>query len=502
MPTDSDTPEGGARGWLFSLDHKRIALLQLGTLAVLLVVVGALAVAVGISSVLPGGGARAHAPSGLVAAYGIVLTFLVALPAIPLTLGNFALPLMIGARNLAFPGLARAGLWLYWVGAAIAIGGLLVGGQIREAWTFAEVYEPAATGDGLLWTMLGAVLVAIAGLCSAINVIVSVHKLRARGLAFRRLPIFVWAAYGASVIAVVAPAPLALAFLLSVAERTIGLGIFRAKLGGDPLLYQHLFWLYAHPTLVGGLLWALGISGELIGVHARRADFGSAFFAPLFLTAPLLAVGAAGIHLVGDGISGTAATVYSLMALVSLVPLVGLIGNGMRALRGGSIALTAPMVLALALIVSVTLWIGISLPLDVLGAGGWLHGSLFEVATLHYALGAVTLTAFFAGLLHWWPRLTGRLYDAQSARAGAIGFVVASNVTLAAELTLGLRGGPGAPSGVVGIVAAIGSTVVVASLLWLGAVLLRSLWTGKHAPDNPWYATTLDWVPATVAKQE
>jgi cytochrome c oxidase subunit 1 len=506
MVSNSTEPAaGGDRSWLLSTDHKRIALLHLGTLAALLVVGSALALALAYGVWRPESVQnQIEIHTNLLAAHGVVMTFLVALPAIPLTLGTFVLPLMLGLPNLPFPRLARTGLWIYCAGAALALGALMTRGKVRTAWTFAEAYDPSATGTSLLWMMSGALLVAVAGLFLGLNVIVSIHRLRSQDPIRVRLPVLAWAAYAASIIAVLVPVPLALALGISVAERTIGVGIFNAKHGGDPLLFQHLFWLYAHPAIFGSMLWAIGVAGELLAVHARRPLFGYNILAPLLFSAGFLAIVSWGTHLVGAGISDRASAEYSLVALLSLVPVILLIPNWLATLWRGSIALTAPMILALSIVVNLSIWIATTLALEVLSIGSWLRGTEFDVASLHYGLVGVTLTAFLAGLLHWWPRLTGRLYEPTLARAGAVALFVGVNMTFIAGLLAGLHGDrlgfDLSPSGADTVVA-VGSSLLVGSLLLLGVVLLRSLRSGTPAPSNPWEATTLEWNTATPSTE-
>jgi cytochrome c oxidase subunit 1 len=486
------------RSWLSSLDNRRIALTYLATITLVFAIGLAFAVRLGLErldprSLLMKGGTYGRA----LAVHGVVMVFLVVVPAIPTTLGSFVLPRMLGAQNLAFPRLNRAGLWLFWAGAALVLLGVSASG-LRSAWTFTEAYDGAATGSGVLVVMTGALLVAASGLLGGLNAIVTIHKLRAPGLTWSRLPVLGWAAYGASVIAVLAPASLALALMLAAAERTLHIGIFDPALGGDPIFFQHLFWFYAHPMLFGTVLWALGIASEILGAHARRPVFGHALIGPLMLVLALLSFTQWGIHLVGGGVSGTAASVFSLASLLSSGLMVVVIGNWLATLRGGSIALTAPMLFALSLVLNLAVWLASSAALAVLGLGAYLRGTPFEVAHVHYGLVGVTLTAFLGGLFHWWPKLTGRAYDERAARVVAIGLVVGLNVTFLGQFVAGLAGtahrhahlGSLQP---LDLLNAVGSCILAGALVLAARTLIVSLLSGPNATPNPWGAASLEW---------
>lgn len=489
----------GLRAWLGSTDHKHVALLHLASVAVVLLLGSAFALVLGLERLRPGADLLpATEYSRVLAAHGVVMVFLVVVPAIPATLGNFVLPLMLGAKNLAFPKLDRAGLWLYWLGSATALVGLVTAQQ-RSGWTFTEAYDAGASSGSVLWIMAGVLLVAASGLLGGLNVIVSIHTLRTRGLTWMRLPMLAWAAYAASVIAIIAPAPLALDLILAAAERTLHVGIFDPRLGGDPLLFQHLFWFYAHPTIFGSMLWAMGVGTELVGVHARRRIFGYAVLAPLFIALAALSFTQWGVHLLSAGTSVLASSIFSMLALVALVPVTLVLVNWLATLRGGSIAINAPMLFALALLVDVAVWLAASVALHSVGLGSYLRGTSFEVAHLHYGLAGVTLTAFLGGLFHWWPKLTGHEVDAKLSMGGAIGVFLALNLTFAGQFVTGMRGMPrghaehGTEFSVLNALSAVGSWALVGSLLLIVVTLVSSLRKSGRAAANPWGGESLEW---------
>lgn len=456
---------------------KQTALLGLVSLFVVLAIGSFYATVLGLERV--GTQLQPGMHGRLLSAHGLVMTFLVAVPAIPLTLGTFVLPGMLGAARPSFPRMPRVALLLHWIGAALVLAGAIAENG-RGGWTFVEAYNPAATGTGMLVAMLGAVLVSVSGLLGGLNAIVSIHGIRRRGLSFDRLPLFVWAAYAASVVAIFAPAPLVLAFLATVAERYLHIGAFDPAHGGDPRLMLHLFWAFAHPTLFGSVLWALGVGSELFAVHARRRLYGHAIMPALFFSMAVLSFFQWGTHLSGAGPSETFSVLSSLVALIACAPFAVVLGNWVLTLRGGSIALTAPMIHALALLSNLTLWLSSTVVLDVLGLGDTLRGTAFETASLHYGLVGGTLTAFLAGLFHWWPNLTGRVYDETLARIGALSVLAGLHLTFFGQLLHSAVSG-------------IGAWILVSGGALSTGVLVFSLRRPRVAPQNPWGAKTLEW---------
>jgi cytochrome c oxidase subunit 1 len=484
----------GARSWLGSLDHKRIAVLHLGTLAVLFALGAAYALALGLARLRPGALVDVGTHRSLLASHGVVMIFLVVLPAIPATLGTFVLPLMLGARNVAFPRLARAALRLTWLGSALALGGLMTA-ELRSGWTFAGAWDASASGTGALVAMLGVLLVAVAGMFGGINTIVSLHKLRTTGLSWERLPLFAWAGYAASVIALLAPAPLAAALTLATAERALHIGVFDPRLGGDPLMFQHLFWFSAHPSLVGAMIWALGVGSELLGVHAQRRLFGHRVLAAAFFVLAALSFTQWSIHLAGAGAGELAAAVSSALTMAALVPVILVLGNWLSTLRGGSIALDAPMIFALALIVNLTVWLGASVAASRLDLLAYLRRSSFEVAQLHYGLAGGTLTAFLGGLFHWWPKLAGRTYAERPAKLAAVGVFAGLALTHAGKLFATFQADPQVT--VHAAVSMVGTWVLVGSVFLALGTLVASVLRAPRCAPNPWGGASLEWETAS-----
>jgi len=488
-----------SRGWLASTDHKRIALLYLATLGVVASIGLAYALVLGLERARSGAqivdeGDFARALS----IHGIVMVFLVVIPAIPATIGNFVLPLALGARNLAFPRLSRAALRLYWTGASIALAGLVVATQ-RAGWTFRDAYDASRAEPSALWVMVGVLLVSASGLLNGINFVVTIHKLRAPGMTFRRLPFIAWAAYAASAIAILTPAPLATATTLVAAERSFHVGVFDPALGGEPLLFRHLFWAHAHPALFGSVLWGIGIAGEVLAAHARRPLRHRSWLPYLLFIVAFLSFTQWSLHMVDSGESGPFATSASLLALLALAPLVLVMRSMLSALRGGSVSLDAPMTFALVLAVDLAVWMASGVALDMLGLGNYLRNTSFEVAHQHYGLAGGTLVALFAGLYHWWPKLTGRLANDELGRLSALGIFVGVNLTFFAQFVVGLAGTPRGVSSlreslsVLGLVSGVGACVLVGAIGFAIYVLVASLRSGARARPDPWGGGGLEW---------
>ena len=472
-------------GWFRSTEPKRIALSGLLTVLVVLSIGSFYAVVLGLERVGTRLPAQVHGQ--LLSAHGLLMAFLVVVPAIPMALGSFVLPGMLGADRPAFPRIQRAALWVFWLGAALALFGV-ISENGRGGWTFTEAHNAKATGVGMLVAMGGVLLVSISAMLNGIDAIASIHGVRRRGLTFDRLPLFVWAEYAASAVAVFAPAPLALGFFTALAERYLHIGALDPALGGDPRLMLHLFWAFAHPTLFASVLWSLGVGSELFAVHANRRLYGHAIMPALFFALAMLSFFQWGTHLSGAGVSEKFSVTSSLVALIACAPIAIVLGNWVLTLRGGSITLKAPMLHALALLVNLSIWLSSSVVLDVLGLGDALRGTPFEVSSLHYGLVGGTLTAFLAGLFHWWPSLTGRTYDEGWARIGAITTFVGVNVTFLGQLAT-------AHSAPVWVsrVSTLGSLVLVTGGTISTMVLLASFRAAPDAPRNPWGAKTLEW---------
>lgn len=411
--------------------------------------------------------ARAHA----LIVHGVVMVFLVALPAIPHTVGTLLLHGAIGARGFAFPLARRASLGLYVLGAALVTVGVVLGG-LRSAWTLAELYDASATGRGAPWIAGGVVLVAISSLLVGLDVIVTIHKLRAPGVTWRTLPLVAWAGYAGSAVAILVPAPLVLAVVLGLAERRLHLGLLDPSLGGDPVLFAHLFWAFAHPALIGCVLWAIGVGAAILDAAARRRDHRRDAVA-LFAIA-LLSFTQWGTHLVGAGISGVLAAVASLCSLLALVPFAFLLGRVLRGARASGAAPSAARLSAFAVLANLALWIGSTAALSMLGVGSLLRGTPFEVAQLHYQLAGVVLTAFVAALLHAWPRLGGERLDSVPARIAVVALFVGLNGAFAGRILLGLSAS-GLAHATGGVTSAAGVLLACVALVLFARELLWSL---------------------------
>ncbi len=488
--------EPGALSWLFSLDHKRIAILQLWGLTAAVVVGGLSALALHVERVVPE--TLVLTPELYARAFtlhGAVMIFLVALPGIPATLGAFVLPLSLGARNLAFPRLHLAA-WHLWLVGALLLAISVHRGGADTGWTLLAPLSTEA-GPAAAYLMLAALTLALSGILRAVVLVATLHMLRAEGLTWRRTRPFAWSLYAHSIVVLVAAPVLVLTVILLLAERNLGVGLFDPSLGGDPLLFQHFFWFAAHAIAYASILPAIGVTSEILavfcsaGLHARR----SVLIGIVGLAA--VSLFAWGEHMPTSGHSMSLTTFFGLVALLGLVPATHLVGSWLTSLSRGA-RVDAPLLLALGFVVTFVLGGLAGLFLGVQNVGVHLHGTTFVVGHSHLMLGG-TGFAMMAGLHYWWPKMTGTRYRESGARVGAWLLLSGTLVAFVPQLILGTRGLPRRlavypsehqllqiVSGAGAVLLAIGFSVLLVNLL----IALRDR---NRSAENPWGARGLEW---------
>src|ERR1043166_9427024 len=400
----------GVRSWLLTKDHKRIALLYLMSITLFFFLGGAFAVLIRLELLTPQGDlVEAETYNKLFTMHGVIMGFFFLIPSIPAVLGNFLVPMMIGARDLAFPRLNLLSWYIYTLGGLFTLGAVVSGG-VDTGWTFYTPYSSVYANTHVIATAVGIFITGFSSILTGLNFIVTTHKMRAPGLTWFRLPLFIWSLYATSVILVLATPVLAMTLALMALERIWGIGVFDPKLGGDPVLFQHLFWFYSHPAVYIMILPGMGVVSETITCFSRKPMFGYHFVAFSSVAIAILGFLVWGHHMFVSSQSIYAGLVFSLLSYLVAVPSAIKVFNWTLTLYRGSIHLCTPMLYALGFIGLFTVGGLTGLFLAALGLDVHVTDTYFVVAHFHYIMVGGMVTAFMGGLHYWWPKITGRLY--------------------------------------------------------------------------------------------
>ncbi len=487
------------QSWLLTVDHKRIALLYLIGVTFFFVIGGIAAAMVRLELMTPQGDlTEAETYNKLFTIHGITMTFFFLIPAIPAVLGNFLVPLMIGARDLAFPRLNLLSWYLYMAGGFLTIFAILAGG-VDTGWTFYTPYSSTYSNTYVMATAVGVFVAGFSSILTGLNFIVTTHKLRASGLTWFRLPLFIWSMYAASIVMVLATPVLAAALLLVGLERVAGIGIFDPAMGGDPLLFQHLFWFYAHPAVYIMVLPAFGVISELIACFSRRRPFGYAFIGYSSFAIALLGFLVWGHHMFVSGQSIYAGLVFSLLSFLVAIPSAIKVFNWVATLHKASISWQTPMLYALGFVGLFTLGGLTGLFLACLAIDVHVHDTYFVVAHFHYIMVGGTVMAYLGGIHFWWPKMTGRMYPESWARLSAILIFVGFNLTFFPQFILGYLGMPRRyhvypeEFQVLNVMSSAGASILGWGYLFPLTYLTWSVFYGARAPSNPFGHTGLEW---------
>ena len=431
--------------------------------------------------------------------HGAIMVFMVIIPSIPATLGNFLIPLMLGAKDVAFPRLNLLSWYVYVAGSTFAVASILIGG-VDTGWTFYTPYSTTTDAEyaNVVLMVLGAFILGFSSILTGLNFVVTVHKLRAPGMGWFDMPLFIWAMYSTSIIQVLATPVIGITLLLLIFERMFKVGIFDPALGGDPVLYQHFFWFYSHPVVYVMILPAFGVISELIPVHARKKIFGYRAVAFASLGVALVSFLVWGHHMFASS-GELAATVFSALTFLVAIPTAVKVFNWIATLYKGSIAINTPMLYALIFLFLFSIGGLTGLPLGALATDLHLHDSYFVVAHFHYVMMGGTIIAFVGGLHHWWPKMFGRMYNEFWAMTAAIIVFVGFNVTFFTQFFLGTQGMPRRYASYLDqyqtlhIISTVGSYLLFVGFLIHLLVFIHSLVAGRKASSNPWGGLTLEW---------
>jgi cytochrome c oxidase subunit 1 len=488
----------GIKSWMLTLDHKRIGVMYLISTMVAFGLGGLFAMLVRLELIAPGKTIMtAEMYNQAFTLHGAIMVFLFIIPSIPGALGNFFLPIMIGAKDVAFPKLNLFSLYLYWFGATCTILSLGFGG-LDTGWTFYVPYA-STSSTAVLLTTFGVFVMGFSSILTGLNFIVTLHKLRAPGMSWYRMPLFLWATYATSVVQILATPVLAITLLLLMFERAFHIGIFDPAYGGDPVLFQHFFWFYSHPAVYIMILPGMGIISELLSVHARRKIFGYRSIAFSSIAIALIGFVVWGHHMFVAGQSELAATIFSALTFLVAIPSGIKMFNWIITLWKGSISFDAPMLWAMSFLFLFAIGGLTGLFLGMLSVDIHLHDTYFVVAHFHYVMMGGTVMAFMGGLHHWWPKITGRMYNEKLARFSVIFVFVGFNVTFFTQFILGSRGMPRRYYTYLDqfqplhAFSTVGSWLIGAGFLIMLIYLLQSLKSGPRAPRNPWGGISLEW---------
>jgi cytochrome c oxidase subunit 1 len=500
--------EYGVLSWLLTKDHKRIAILYLISVTIFFIVGGLFAFLMRLELLTPEGDLfTSDTYNKLFTLHGIVMIFFFLIPAIPAVIGNFILPIMLGAKDLAFPKLNLASWYIYMIGGIFGIVVIVTGG-VDTGWTFYTPFSTQYSNTKVFATTLGAFITGFSSILTGLNFLVTIHRMRAPGLTWFRLPLFVWSIYATSVIIMLATPVLAITLVMLMVERVLRVGIFDPALGGDPVLYQHMFWFYSHPAVYIMVLPGMAVISECVAAFTRKRIFGYKFVAFSSLAIAFLSFLVWAHHLFVAGISVYSAMIFSFLSMTVAVPSAIKVFNWTATMYKGSVSWQTPMLYVLGFIGLFTIGGVTGLFLAALGVDVHVHDSYFVVAHFHYVMVGGTIMAYLAGIHYWWPKITGRMYPEWWARLSALLVFIGFNLTFFPQFLVGYVGMPRryhayAPEfQVLNVLSTAGATVLAAGYLLPMIYLVWSLKFGRKAGANPWGAVGLEWATTSPPPKE
>jgi cytochrome c oxidase subunit 1 len=493
-----DAPYGVA-AWLLTKDHKRIAMLYLISITIFFAVGGAFAAGIRLELLTPKGDLWTDDMyNKLFTLHGVVMIFFFLIPSIPAVLGNFLMPIMIGTKDLAFPRINLLSWYIYIAGATITLAAVFSGG-LDTGWTFYTPYSSAASQTAVSTAAIGVFVTGFSSILTGLNFIVTVHRMRAPGMTWFRLPLFVWAQYATSIVMILGTPVVAITILLVFAERALHLGFFDPNRGGDPVLFQHLFWFYSHPAVYIMILPGMGVMSELVAAVSRKQVFGYSFVAFSSLAIAILGFLVWGHHLFVSSQSIYAGLVFSIITMLVAVPSAVKTFNWAATMYKGSVTWVSPTYWVIGFMGLFTIGGLTGLFLATMGLDIHLTDTYFVVAHFHYIMVGGAIMAYMGGLHFWWPKMTGKMYSEAGAKASAILVFVGFNLTFFPQFVLGYMGMPRRYHAypeewqVLNVLSSAGASVLAIGYLLPAFYFTYSLFKGAKAPANPWGAKGLEW---------
>lgn len=490
----------GILGWIFSTDHKKIGLLYLYSMMTFFSVGVILGLLMRYELIAPGKNlVDPQTYNAFFTLHGMIMIFLFIIPGLPAVFGNFFLPILIGAKDVAFPRLNLLSWWLYIIGGLFAIISLhLTGGPIDTGWTFYVPYSLRTTTNVLL-PLLGAFILGFSSILTGLNFIVTIHRMRAPGMTWFKMPLFIWALYSTAWIQILATPVVGITILLVLVERLFGVGLFDPALGGDPLLFQHLFWIYSHPAVYIMILPAMGVVSEIIPTFSQKTIFGYKAIAFSSLAIAFVGYFVWGHHMFTSGMSDTSRWIFSLLTYLVAIPSGIKVFNWVATLYKGSIDLKSPLLFVFAFIFLFSIGGLTGLIVGSLATDVHLHDTYFVVAHFHYVMFGGTAFIFFAALHYWFPKMFGRMYNEKLARIYIAILFVGFNFLYFPMFILGYKGMPRRyydylpEFADLNFISTVGSWILATGLILMAYNLIRSARKGELASANPWGGITLEW---------
>ncbi|MHC5538472.1 cytochrome c oxidase subunit I [Singulisphaera rosea] len=487
------------KSWLLTTDHKRIGLLYMISITLFFIVGGAAATIVRLELMTPRGDIiQPDTYNKMFTAHGVVMVFFFLIPSIPAVLGNFLVPMMIGAKDLAFPKINLASWYIYILGGVFTLYAMVTGG-VDTGWTFYTPFSSMFSNTQVMAAALGVFIVGFSSIFTGLNFIVTIHKMRAPGMTWRKMPLFIWAMYATSLIQILGTPVLAVTVGLVGLERMFHVGIFDPALGGDPILFQHLFWFYSHPAVYIMLLPSFGVINEIVPCFSRRPIFGYNAMAVAMMGIAILGFLVWGHHMFVSGQSMYGGMVFSIISYLVAIPSGVKVFNWTATLYKGSVSGDTPMLYALGFIGLFTIGGLTGLILASLAVDVHVHDTYFVVAHFHYIMVGGAVMGYMGGLHFWWPKITGRMYPEIWGKLAALTIFIGFNLTFFPQFILGYLGMPRryyeypAEFQVLNVMSTAGASILAVGYVLPLVYLLLSLYNGPIAGKNPWGAEGLEW---------